>query len=215
MHGALVVLRIMARKFEFRDEEDRAPLAPLIDATFPVSALCFERGRGATHRLPSGCLGATRTHVRVRAAHPWSLRSSTPQCLLRAWIPDRLSSVCCYVAFPPQALLTIFQQLLSSPQTPEVRARCSPRLQRPRPAHRLACAPAHCITQPAATGSMAKDARACETPATRVLRARVMAVVVFPFRCACTPSWCARPFGQPPTWACQTTCSCPSNSAPG
>lgn len=36
MHGALYALRILARKYEFRDEEDRAPLKAIIAATFPV-----------------------------------------------------------------------------------------------------------------------------------------------------------------------------------
>lgn len=36
MHGALYALRILARKYEFRDEEDRAPLKDLIAATFPA-----------------------------------------------------------------------------------------------------------------------------------------------------------------------------------
>jgi len=36
MHGALYALRILARKYEFRDEGDRAPLKGIIAGTFPV-----------------------------------------------------------------------------------------------------------------------------------------------------------------------------------
>ncbi|KAF8071226.1 SAD2 [Scenedesmus sp. PABB004] len=36
MYGALLVLRVLARKYEFRDDEERAPLAPIIAAAFPV-----------------------------------------------------------------------------------------------------------------------------------------------------------------------------------
>eukprot|EP00887_Chlorella_sp_A99_P003658 scaffold7.g3658.t1 len=34
--GALLVLRLLARKYEFRDEEEREPLEALVNATFPV-----------------------------------------------------------------------------------------------------------------------------------------------------------------------------------
>ena len=33
--GALFVLRVLARKYEFKDEEERAPLAPVVNAAFP------------------------------------------------------------------------------------------------------------------------------------------------------------------------------------
>ena len=33
--GALYVLRVLTRKYEFKDEEDRAPLAPVVNAAFP------------------------------------------------------------------------------------------------------------------------------------------------------------------------------------
>lgn len=35
MHGALVCLRVVARKYEFKDESERGPLRELVDATFP------------------------------------------------------------------------------------------------------------------------------------------------------------------------------------
>ena len=34
--GALYVLRVLARKYEFKDEEERAALAPIVNATFPA-----------------------------------------------------------------------------------------------------------------------------------------------------------------------------------
>ena len=33
--GALYVLRVLTRKYEFKDEDDRAPLAPVVNAAFP------------------------------------------------------------------------------------------------------------------------------------------------------------------------------------
>eukprot|EP00879_Flechtneria_rotunda_P022091 GHRR01023309.1.p1 GENE.GHRR01023309.1~~GHRR01023309.1.p1 ORF type:complete len:1020 (+),score=395.54 GHRR01023309.1:417-3476(+) len=36
MHGGLLVLRVLARKYEFRDDEERAPLTAIINSSFPV-----------------------------------------------------------------------------------------------------------------------------------------------------------------------------------
>ncbi len=45
--GALAVLRFLARKYEFRDEEERAPLDQLVNTTFPVLLQIFQvRGAG-------------------------------------------------------------------------------------------------------------------------------------------------------------------------
>ena len=40
--GALRTLRIIARKYEFRDESDRAPLVAVIEATFPSVLSVFQ-----------------------------------------------------------------------------------------------------------------------------------------------------------------------------
>ncbi|KAL4855989.1 Importin beta-like SAD2 [Chlorella vulgaris] len=40
--GALCVLRFLARKYEFRDEEERAPLEAVINATFPILLHIFQ-----------------------------------------------------------------------------------------------------------------------------------------------------------------------------
>jgi importin-7 len=37
VHGGLYALRIVARKYEFRDPDERQPLMELIDSCFPVS----------------------------------------------------------------------------------------------------------------------------------------------------------------------------------
>ncbi len=42
LHAALSALRILARKYEFKDEEDRAPLASVVDATFPLLLPIFQ-----------------------------------------------------------------------------------------------------------------------------------------------------------------------------
>ena len=42
MHGALYALRILARKYEFRDEEDRAPLEAIVNTTFPLLLPIFK-----------------------------------------------------------------------------------------------------------------------------------------------------------------------------
>lgn len=36
VHGGLMALRLMARKYEFRDEEERAPLVLIVDTNFPA-----------------------------------------------------------------------------------------------------------------------------------------------------------------------------------
>jgi len=38
VQGSLYALRILARKYEYRDEEDRIPLNQIITTAFPVSA---------------------------------------------------------------------------------------------------------------------------------------------------------------------------------
>lgn len=40
--GALYVLRLLARKYEFRDEEDRGPLDAIVTTTFPVLLPIFK-----------------------------------------------------------------------------------------------------------------------------------------------------------------------------
>ncbi|BDA47636.1 Importin-7 [Coccomyxa sp. Obi] len=42
LYGALFALRILTRKYEFKDEEERAPLGTLVDATFPLLLRIFQ-----------------------------------------------------------------------------------------------------------------------------------------------------------------------------
>lgn len=57
--GALYVLRLLARKYEFRDEEDRAPLEAIVNTTFPVLLPIFKaRKRGGSDGFFSGELDA-------------------------------------------------------------------------------------------------------------------------------------------------------------
>lgn len=42
LYGALSALRILARKYEFKDEEDRGPLTGLVNSTFPVLLQLFQ-----------------------------------------------------------------------------------------------------------------------------------------------------------------------------
>ena len=42
LHAALAALRILARKYEFKDEDERAPLASIVDATFPLLLPIFQ-----------------------------------------------------------------------------------------------------------------------------------------------------------------------------
>ena len=49
LYGALFALRILTRKYEFKDEEERAPLGTLVDATFPTLLSIFQV---RSHRLP-------------------------------------------------------------------------------------------------------------------------------------------------------------------
>lgn len=49
--GALYVLRFLARKYEFRDEEERGPLDGVVNATFPTLLQIFQVWRGVGCRL--------------------------------------------------------------------------------------------------------------------------------------------------------------------
>ena len=49
IRGALVALRFLARKFEFRDEEERGPLEGVVNATFPLLLQIFQ--------VRCGCVG--------------------------------------------------------------------------------------------------------------------------------------------------------------
>ena len=42
LYGALYALRILARKYEFKDEEDRAPLTGIVNGTFPALLQLFQ-----------------------------------------------------------------------------------------------------------------------------------------------------------------------------
>ena len=44
LYGALFALRILARKYEFKDEEDRAPLTGIVNGAFPVLLQLFQVG---------------------------------------------------------------------------------------------------------------------------------------------------------------------------
>ncbi len=55
VHGGLVALRLLARKYEFRDEEERAPLDGIIGSTFPLLLHIFRQLLAAP---PSAQVGA-------------------------------------------------------------------------------------------------------------------------------------------------------------
>lgn len=56
LYGALFALRILTRKYEFKDEEERAPLGTLVDATFPILLQIFQ----ARSPAPAPCTLAVR-----------------------------------------------------------------------------------------------------------------------------------------------------------
>ena len=43
LHGGLYALRILSRKYEFRDEDDRAPLNTIVNSAFPVLLHIFQQ----------------------------------------------------------------------------------------------------------------------------------------------------------------------------
>ena len=60
MRGALYALRILARKYEFKDEEERGPLAPIVAGFLPPLLLILQVGGApptgqATHMLLYYC----------------------------------------------------------------------------------------------------------------------------------------------------------------
>lgn len=61
IRGALVALRFLARKFEFRDEEERGPLEGVVAATFPLLLQIFQVGA-------AGAVGAAVVQARVQEA---------------------------------------------------------------------------------------------------------------------------------------------------
>ena len=42
LHGGLVALRILTRKYEFRTEDDKGPLLEIVDATFTLVLQLFQ-----------------------------------------------------------------------------------------------------------------------------------------------------------------------------
>lgn len=42
LYGSLYALRILTRKYEFKDEEERVPLGGIVDGTFPVLLRIFQ-----------------------------------------------------------------------------------------------------------------------------------------------------------------------------
>ena len=42
LHSALYALRVLARKYEFRDETERAPMGAVVEATFPSLLRIFQ-----------------------------------------------------------------------------------------------------------------------------------------------------------------------------
>lgn len=42
LHGALYALRLMTRKYEFRDAEERIPLDSIVKTTFPTLLQVFQ-----------------------------------------------------------------------------------------------------------------------------------------------------------------------------
>ena len=44
LYGAVFALRILARKYEFKDEEDRGPLTGIVNSAFPVLLQLFQVG---------------------------------------------------------------------------------------------------------------------------------------------------------------------------
>lgn len=68
MHGGLVALRLLARKYEFRDEEERAPLDGIIGTTFPLLLHIFRQLLAAPPSAQVGRLGSA--SVAGRYPHP-------------------------------------------------------------------------------------------------------------------------------------------------
>ena len=52
LYGALYALRILARKYEFKDEEDRAPLTGIVNSTFPALLQLFQVPAATELSLP-------------------------------------------------------------------------------------------------------------------------------------------------------------------
>ena len=44
LYGGLLLLRLLSRKYEFKDEDEREPLAHLVSATFPPLLSIFQVG---------------------------------------------------------------------------------------------------------------------------------------------------------------------------
>ena len=63
LHSALCALRVLARKYEFRDETERAPMGAVVEATFPSLLRIFQVGAplyllwSSPLRFPQGTSG--------------------------------------------------------------------------------------------------------------------------------------------------------------
>lgn len=50
LYGGLLMVRLLARKYEFKDDDEREPLAHIVSATFPALLAIFQVGVAARSR---------------------------------------------------------------------------------------------------------------------------------------------------------------------
>ena len=63
IHGALIVLRCLARKYEFKDEEEREPLAAIVNGTFPTLMQIFLVSLPVSTQSSTILLNCTQPHA--------------------------------------------------------------------------------------------------------------------------------------------------------
>ena len=70
LYGALYALRILARKYEFKDEEDRAPLTGIVNSTFPALLQLFQVPATTESSLPCSLQNAQQSALSYRSPLP-------------------------------------------------------------------------------------------------------------------------------------------------
>ncbi|CAI5971021.1 unnamed protein product [Closterium sp. NIES-64] len=106
VYGALVVVRVLARKYEFKDEEDRVPVHEVVTSTFPQLLVILPAAAGRAQPVPRYC-----EYIKLVLKIFWSrlLREchiSTREGVLLAWME------CFYTLLNPPFPLIRFRSSL-------------------------------------------------------------------------------------------------------
>jgi hypothetical protein len=83
LYGGMLMLRLLTRKYEFKDEDEREPLAQIVSVAFPPLLAIFQVHAARTSemlcKMPCTLLGAS------NAANCLVLHTAVSQCCRACW----------------------------------------------------------------------------------------------------------------------------------